>query len=463
MIWEDVMKRIIVLMLSVGFVLALLLGLCSCGTRVVVNFDTDGGSEVEGQEVLSGKKAHQPQAPIKDGYAFIGWYLGEEEWSFAGHIVTEDITLKARWAKCLIFDENDDGTYTVSDYKPIAENITIPSTYKGKDVTAIGARAFVPGDNPEKHLLSITIPDTVTVIEASAFSGCDRLSSVKLPGELEKIEDSAFSGCISMTSINIPSSVEYIGENVFKNCDDIQLEESDGLYYLDNWLIRADSDIEDAQIKDGCVGIAGSAFEDCKRLESVQISSDVDVIGPRTFLRCKKLTRIEFFGQVSKIWDGAFAASGITEIELPVGIEEISTSLFSDCEELVSIVIPEGVTRIGENAFVNCSSLASVTLPNSLQEIGEEAFVCCRGLKEITIPGGVEKIEKKAFEYSGLTSLIIPKSVKEVGFYITFGCDDMVLIGCEAQEKPDGWDEDWTQFDSVFDSVIIAWGYGQGK
>ena len=455
------MKRVIVLIFSVGFVLAALLGLCSCGERVVVCFDTDGGGEIESQEVLAGKKARQPQAPIKDGYAFIGWYVGDEEWSFAGHVVTEDITLKARWAKCLIFEENDDGTYTVSDCKPIAENITSPSTYKGKDVTGIGERAFVPGDNPEKHLLSITIPDTVTVIEESAFSGCDRLSSVKLPEKLEKIENSAFSGCISMTSINIPSSVEYIGDDVFENCDDIQLEELNGIYYLDNWLIRADRSIREAQIKNGCVGIAGSAFKDCKELESVHISSDVDIIGPRAFLRCEKLTQIEFSGQISKICEGAFASTGIVEIELPTGMDEISGSLFLNCDKLVRIVIPDGVTKIGESAFKNCSSLVSVTMPNSLREIEQGVFVCCRGLKEITIPGGVEKIGKYAFEYSGLTSLIIPKSVKEVGFYITFGCDDMVFIGCEAQEKPDGWDEDWTQVDSVFDSVIIAWGYGK--
>jgi len=455
------MKRIIILVLSIGVVMAVLFGLCSCGTRVVVNFDTDGGSEVESQEVLSGKHAHLPEAPIKDGYAFIGWYAGDEEWSFAGHVVTEDITLKARWAKCLIFEENDDGTYTVSDYKPIAENITIPSTYKGEDVTAIGSGAFAPGDNPEKHLLSITIPDTVTVIEAWAFSGCDRLSSVKLPSELEKIEDNAFNGCISMTSINIPSSVEHIGENVFKDCDDIQMEESEGLYYLDNWLIRAESGIKKAEISNGCVGIAGSAFYDCKKLESVRIAGSVDFIGPCAFGQCEKLTQIEFLGQISEICNGAFSSTGITQMELPDGIESISERMFANCEELVSVVIPNGVKTIGERAFVNCSKLENVSMPNSLREIGENAFTTCHSLKEITIPSGVEKIGKEAFEYSGLTRLIIPKSVKEVGFYITFGCDDIVLIGCEAQEKPEGWDEDWTQFDSVFDSVIIAWGYGQ--
>lgn len=34
--------------------------------------------------------------PTKDGYVFIGWYLGEEEYHFT-ESVREDITLEARW------------------------------------------------------------------------------------------------------------------------------------------------------------------------------------------------------------------------------------------------------------------------------------------------------------------------------------------------------------------------------
>ena len=62
-----------------------------------VTFDSDGGSEVTAQTVEYAAKATQPAAPTKAGYLFLGWYIGEEKWSFIGYSVTENITLTAKW------------------------------------------------------------------------------------------------------------------------------------------------------------------------------------------------------------------------------------------------------------------------------------------------------------------------------------------------------------------------------
>ena len=43
-------------------------------TNVTVTFDSAGGSEVAPQSVPLGQPAQRPADPIKDGYAFIGWY-----------------------------------------------------------------------------------------------------------------------------------------------------------------------------------------------------------------------------------------------------------------------------------------------------------------------------------------------------------------------------------------------------
>ncbi len=62
-----------------------------------VTFDSAGGSEVPTQEVEEGGKVIEPEPPTRAGYTFLGWYYGEELWSFAGYSVTEPITLKAKW------------------------------------------------------------------------------------------------------------------------------------------------------------------------------------------------------------------------------------------------------------------------------------------------------------------------------------------------------------------------------
>ena len=77
-----------------------------------VTFDTDGAGEIPSQTIAHGEKATKPTDPTKDGYTFLGWYYGEELWSFIGYVVIEDMTLTAKWeeekcTKCV--DENGDG------------------------------------------------------------------------------------------------------------------------------------------------------------------------------------------------------------------------------------------------------------------------------------------------------------------------------------------------------------------
>ncbi len=63
-----------------------------------VTFDSNGGSEVEPQQVLHGEKATKPIDPTKERYTFEGWYdENDDRWVFNGYSITFDITLYAKW------------------------------------------------------------------------------------------------------------------------------------------------------------------------------------------------------------------------------------------------------------------------------------------------------------------------------------------------------------------------------
>ncbi len=49
------------------------------------------------QTIEEGKKVTSVDAPTKENYTFIGWFVGEEQWVFSGFTVTEDITLVAKF------------------------------------------------------------------------------------------------------------------------------------------------------------------------------------------------------------------------------------------------------------------------------------------------------------------------------------------------------------------------------
>ena len=67
-------------------------------------------------------------------------------------------------------------------------------------------------------LNSITIPNSITVIDNQAFSGCMGLASIEIPNSVTAIGDNAFSGCSGLTSLTIGSGVETIGTQAFANC-----------------------------------------------------------------------------------------------------------------------------------------------------------------------------------------------------------------------------------------------------
>lgn len=84
---------------SIFMVLAMTACKTGVGTLCSVTFDADNGSALVTQTVESGKSVAKPSPdPVKDGYTFAGWYLGETVYNFSS-AVTEDITLKAKWTK----------------------------------------------------------------------------------------------------------------------------------------------------------------------------------------------------------------------------------------------------------------------------------------------------------------------------------------------------------------------------
>jgi hypothetical protein len=91
---------------------------------------------------------------------------------------------------------------TILKYTGTATVVNIPPTIENLTVLNIGANAFA-----NTKITSVTMPNSVTGILASAFSGCTSLTSVIIPNSVTSIGQEAFAGCTSLTSVTFQGGV----------------------------------------------------------------------------------------------------------------------------------------------------------------------------------------------------------------------------------------------------------------
>ena len=80
----------------------------------------------------------------------------------------------------------------------LSGDVVIPATLDGYSITSIAMGAF--GNIP--NITSITIPNTVTLIEDSSIFGCEKLKTVYIPASVTEIKSPAISSnCINLENI----------------------------------------------------------------------------------------------------------------------------------------------------------------------------------------------------------------------------------------------------------------------
>ena len=408
----------------------------------------------------------------------------------------------------------------ITRYKgPDSGEVVIPKTIGGYEVKKISDGAFQNCTG----ITSIVIPDSVISIGVSAFSGCTSLSEITVsqdnknyssvdgvlfnkdgselivypkgngrsaytvPDGVTSIGDSVFSGCTSLTEIVIPDSVTEIRSNwgydgcdgAFSGCTSLsKVDLPKKLTTIEAGTFRDCTSLKEIVIPDSVTEIRCNwglgAFSGCTSLSKVDLSKNLTMIYEYTFSGCTSLAEIDIPDSVTSI--GGFAFSGCTslsKVDLPKKLTTIEAGTFRDCTSLKEIVIPDSVTEIRSKweyngcygAFSNCISLESITIGSGVESLGDEWIASCRRLENITvspenktyssvdgvlfnkdkrelsaypignkrssytIPDGVEKIGKKAFygcRY--IETLTIPASVKEIEDSALGNCYDIRTI-----------------------------------
>ncbi len=134
--------------------------------------------------------------------------------------------------------------------------------------------------------------------------------------------------------------------------------------------------------------------------------------------------------QVTMIGDGAMAGlTGVTDILLPEGIDEIGCFAFAGCTSLRRIYIPSSVKKIGYSAFEGCSHLEHVYYEGSLDDWDKIGKSYYDDETSFSKTGGpvAEILAVSTVDVSGKEALS--------GARIHFGCNENKRKECAEKRK----------------------------
>lgn len=209
-----------------------------------------------------------------------------------------DKTTDARFFEAVNID-SENGTCAIKlnndNLTDLPSEITLPTELDGKKVIAVANNGF----RGTERLKKVFVPKGYLEIGTDAFSGCSNLTLVELAANLKVSEEStdrsaeenagmiighsAFANCVALATVEFGGNVKEIGEYAFKNTR----------------ITRAELT--------AVTKIGDHAFEDCKALTSVYISSAMQSsgIGQDIFSGCSSGLKFEIH-ETAK-------ANGVTE------------------------------------------------------------------------------------------------------------------------------------------------------
>lgn len=271
---------------------------------------------------------------------------------------------------------------TISKCTGNSDELVIPSTLNGHNVTAIDDGAFENLCN----LTRLTIPSTVKTIGEKAFQGCSKLEKLTIPNSVVSIGNGAFLNCSSLKSVEIGTGLKSVGIYAFGACPEL----SEITVSTANQSFASEQNMLLSKDKKTLVQYAGSS--------SSAVMPSVESVSAGAFFGRTDIKTITIPSTVLKIGDYAFSGClNLQALTVPGNVLNLGIACFMNCTGLESVEIKENSTAIiPKQCFSMCSSLSELILTDSIQQINSEAFFACPSLKEIHIPASVNSIAKDA-------------------------------------------------------------------
>ena len=235
---------------------------------------------------------------------------------------------------------------------------------------------------------------------------------IEIPNEYENqpvisIAERGFYNCKYITSLVIPDNVATIGNSAFTWCENISkvvlgsgvsnIENSafDGCYSLTEILNKSVLTLTIGSSSDGYVAeYAARVIENESEKGTFETIDDV------------------VYYKYDNNYIAAYPTNkNITTLNLLSNTTEIKSGAFADCYNLKGeLTLSQNLTKVGMESFCDCDGITSVLIPSSVKEIGDRAFLFCDGLSTVTLGNGLKDIGNQAFDCCYSLTEILNKS-----------------------------------------------------
>ena len=245
---------------------------------------------------------------------------------------------------------------------------------------------------------TVNIPATingrsVTTIAANAFKANLHLKKVIIPNSVKKIENDAFCECAYLEEVSLSQNLELID---------------------------------------------GGAFSFCYRLKAIALPDSVLKLGEHAFAQCYSLETVSIGRQLKEMPYYTAFASDYSVKAFTVSSDNTTFKTYDGALFTYDLTILI--------AYCNGDGKQEVTLHKKVKEIGYYAMAQNKTLKTINLREGLEYIDDGAFCGSGITSLVVPSTVKLVGGQafdicesltsIVMNCSEYAFVYCGYQGVP---------------------------
>lgn len=265
---------------------------------------------------------------------------------------------------------------------------------------------------------------------------------------------------VDNSQFKVPETVKEIGKYAFSSSKKLQniilnksINNIEGYAFSNSGLTSIDFNFENK------CKLGGGLFSKCKNLNAIRFVAGIDKICVEDI--GNENVKYIFIGADVNDIDIRWASSSLPVLE-SIDVDT-NNNYYSSKDNLLykdngrvlllaprnlqqsEIYFPERVAEIGEEAFECNRNIKKIYCNKSLKQIDSSAFSGCENLEKIYLNNGLEVIGTDAFSDTGLSTVLIPESVKEI---------ENAFTECNIMGKPNSIAKKYAEEKGLpFDSV----------